>query len=504
MNIISGIGKNLTEQNRKRFISYLKRNGLKASYYKVIEKLKWEKAESAYSTTYLKSRPGEDELTRQRCTEFEHKYKISIVVPAYETKTEYLKQMLNSVIRQTYPEWELCIADGSKSDAVQHVVMNMIGKSVDSHIGSKIKYQRLRENKGISGNTNAALSMASGDYIGFLDHDDVLTEDALFEVVRALNETAYKSGNITANKTLLLYSDEDKINADMSDYFDCHLKPDFDIDLLRSNNYICHFLVVDFDIVKKTGGFLKEYDGAQDHDLIFRCIEQMESANIRHIPKILYHWRAHEVSTAMSPDSKLYAYESGKRAIEDHLKRLNIKAKVLYTEHLGFFRVKYEPGELKCVSMTPGELALYNADMLENLPADAIMVIDNKIRALNKDNIDELLGNMTRQEVGAAGGKILTKDGKIDNAGYSYDETGKLKPRFRGMNGHFSGYMHRASIQNETDRLDKSCVMIKKKALIEWLSENDNTIDLEKEFNVNRLPDKYIYVYDPFAKFRKG
>ncbi|HAG68790.1 MAG TPA: hypothetical protein DCL38_02320 [Lachnospiraceae bacterium] len=500
--MLKGIRKKLTEQNKRRLLSYLKRNGLKASYYKVIERLRWEKAESALGSAFIKSRPDENELTRQRCTEFEYRYRISIVVPAYETNTVFLRQMLQSVIKQTYPEWELCIADGSKSDSVQSVVMNMIGKSVDSHIGSKIKYQRLRENKGISGNTNAALLMATGDYIGFLDHDDVLTEDALFEVVKALNETAYKSGNITANRTLLLYSDEDKINEDMSEFFDSHFKPDFDIDLLRSNNYICHFLVVESDIVQKTGGFLKEYDGAQDHDLIFRCIELMKKENIRHIPRILYHWRAHEISTALSPDNKLYAYEAGKRAIEDHLKRMKLKARVMYTEHLGFFRVKYEPGELKCITMTPGELALYNADMLRELPADAIMLIDSRVRTVNRDDINELLGNMVREEVGAAGGKILTKDGKIDNAGFSYDESGKLRPRFHGMNGHFSGYMHRASIQSRTDRLDTSCMMLKKQALIEWLSD-DNTIDAEKEFNKNGLPDKYIYVYDPFARFRK-
>ncbi|MCR4655837.1 MAG: glycosyltransferase [Lachnospiraceae bacterium] len=501
MNLLEGLVQNLNDQNRKRFVSYLKRNGFKASYYKVIEKLKWERAEGNGSD-YDKQKPDEDELARQRCTEFPYKYKISIVVPAYETNTAFLKQMLSSVLKQTYTEWELCIADGSKSDNVQNVVMDTIGRNNDQLIGSKIKYQRLRENKGISGNTNAALSMANGDYIGFLDHDDVLTPDALYETVKALNDTVYKSGNITLNRTHLLYSDEDKINEDVSRYFDTHIKPGFDIDLIRSNNYICHFLVVSSEVIKKTGGFLKEYDGAQDHDLIFRCIEQLDPSNIRHIPKILYHWRAHEVSTALSPDNKLYAYEAGKRAIEDHLKRCGLKARVLYTEHLGFFRVRYDPSDLRYISMTPGELALYNADMLESLPADAIMLIDSKVKPIGSDCIEELLGNMVREEVGAVGGKLLSKDGRVDNAGFMYDDSGKLKPRFKGMNSHFSGYMHRASIQNRVDRLDKNCIMLKKSALMEWLSDG-NSLDLKKDFNKNRLPEKYIYVYDPFAKFRR-
>ena len=135
--------------------------------------------------------------------------------------------------------------------------------------------------------------------------------------------------------------------------------------------------------------------------------------NIKHIPKVLYHWRAHDISTATNQDSKLYAYEAGKRAIEDHLRRQTLSGKVLYTEHLGFFRVKYDPGKLKCIEMTGDELSMYNEEMLRALPADAIMIKDAKLEALNKDYLEELLGNMNRDEVGAVGGKILYKDGRI-------------------------------------------------------------------------------------------
>ncbi|MBR2275789.1 MAG: glycosyltransferase [Lachnospiraceae bacterium] len=491
MRLLDEFSDKFSRQNRRRFRSYLKRNGVRSTYYKVIERLKRDKAESNYSSQYIKSRPDENELTRQRLVEFPMKYKISIIVPAYETDPSFLKQMLSSVIRQTYTEWELCIADGSKTDTVQNVVMETIGSCKDERIGRKIKYQRLRENKGISGNANAAITMATGDYIGFLDHDDVLTVDALFEVVSALNNSAYRRGNVTRNHTLLLYSDEDKVNEDMTRYFDFHGKPDFDIDLLRSNNYICHFLVVAADIIQKTGGFLREYDGAQDHDLILRCIELMEPRNIRHIPKVLYHWRAHDISTATNPDSKLYAYEAGKRAIEDHLRRQKLSGKVLYTEHLGFFRVKYDPGKLKCIEMTGDELSMYNEEMLRALPADAIMIKDAKLEALNKDYLEELLGNMIRDEVGAVGGKILYKDGRIDNAGFVFDENRRLKPRFRGMNGNYSGYMHRASIQNQVNSLDRSCMMVKKQALLDSLSES------------TEAERKYVSVYDPFAKFRR-
>ena len=196
---------------------------------------------------------------------------------------------------------------------------------------SRIRYQILDENLGIAGNSNAALELATGEYVGLLDHDDILEKHALYEVVKALNEDP---------DTDMLYSDEDKVSMDLRVYFDAHLKPDFNLDLLRSNNYICHFFVARKELLDELGGFLPDYDGAQDYDLILRCSER--ARKICHIPRILYHWRTHQFSTSENPESKMYCYTSGKLALEAHLKRMGLNADVsLIGDHLGYYRVKY-------------------------------------------------------------------------------------------------------------------------------------------------------------------
>ncbi len=479
----------ISKKNIDRILNYAKRNGALKTCYKIAERLKRDDEEKDYSRVFIESRPDENELKRQRNHVFSHPYRISILVPAYESNPVFFKQMLNSVIRQTYADWELCIADGSEHDDLKKVVMNVIGQCPDRLLGSRIKYQKLSENKGISGNTNVALSMASGDYIALLDHDDILEENALFEVMKVLDEGIYREGTITLNRTLLIYSDEDKVNADQSRYFDHHRKPDFDIDLLRSNNYICHFLVVDSSVARKTGGFLQEYDGAQDHDFIFRCVEQLKEENIKHIPRVLYHWRTSDMSTADNPESKLYAYASAKKAIEAHLKRLCIEAEVEETPHLGFFRVKYADRGLKCITMTEEEFKSLGTEEIKSRGADAVMILNGDIEPLTKDYLKELSGVLFRKEVGAVSGKILDSRNRIESAGYTFDGEGKLIPENCGLNSHFSGYMHRASIQHKTCGLPADCRMVKTEAL------TDDSKD--------RIKAGYICVYDPFAVFRR-
>ena len=248
---------------------------------------------------------------------------ISIVVPVYKPPREFLKQMIASVRQQSYQNWQLCLADGEGS------MEPVLRQAADED--SRIRYQILDENLGIAGNSNAALELATGEYVGLLDHDDILEKHALYEVVKALNEDP---------DTDMLYSDEDKVSMDLRVYFDAHLKPDFNLDLLRSNNYICHFFVARKELLDELGGFLPDYDGAQDYDLILRCSER--ARKICHIPRILYHWRTHQFSTSGNPESKMYCYTSGKLALEAHLKRMGLNADVsLIGDHLGYYRVKY-------------------------------------------------------------------------------------------------------------------------------------------------------------------
>lgn len=172
--------------------------------------------------------------------------------------------------------------------------------------------------------------MHPDEYVALLDHDDLLAPNALYEIVKVINNKEDAD---------VIYTDEDKVTADLKEHFQPHFKPDFSEDLLRSNNYICHFFVAKREIVNEVGGFHPEFNGAQDYDLIFRCTEK--ARGIYHVPKILYHWRTHKASTADNPASKMYAFDAGKRAIEEHLKRVGEKGEVSHTKDLGFYRVKY-------------------------------------------------------------------------------------------------------------------------------------------------------------------
>ena len=248
----------------------------------------------------------------------------------YDYRFRYLKNimglwMIQSVRKQTYANWELCIANANPDNEEVKQILEICTKKDD-----RIKVVNVPENEGIAQNTNCALDIATGEFIGLLDHDDLLEENALYEIVSCLNKK---------KETDVLYTDEDKVTTDLDEYFSPNFKPDFNLDMLRANNYICHFFVAKKELIKKVGGFRAEYNGAQDYDLILRCTEQAQ--NVAHIAKILYHWRVHKESTADNPLSKMYAYEAGKKAIEGHLARSHTDGEVLQTDNLGFYRVKY-------------------------------------------------------------------------------------------------------------------------------------------------------------------
>ncbi len=238
---------------------FWKENGLKALIKKSKHKIQGIDNDYDYAEWYDLTKPTEEELAAQRTAAFEYMPKLSIVIPAYKTPERYLKEMLNSILAQTYENWEICIADGSPAGESCERVLKRYAEQ-----DRRFKYVILGENKGISGNTNAAMDMAAGDFIVLADHDDTLPPHALYEVVKAINEHPEAD---------VIYSDEDKMDMDGGALFDPHFKPDFNIDLLRSVNYICHLFVVSHDLAARTGGFRQEFDGAQDYDFIFRCVE---------------------------------------------------------------------------------------------------------------------------------------------------------------------------------------------------------------------------------------
>jgi glycosyltransferase involved in cell wall biosynthesis len=320
----------------RKTLSYYKRNGLSDTFYAAKERLDERRARERYN--YV---PAPAELVRSQqalwqCLEGgddpgavfgaeytgKHLPLISVLVPAYETDELFLRELLESVLAQTYGKWELILADASSTGKVAAVSSEYILKD------SRIHYLRLPENKGISANTNAAAAAADGDYVAFLDHDDFLEPNALFEAALGILKTDCE----------ILYTDEDKCDEKAQHYFEPNRKPDFDYDYLLTNNYICHLLVM------KRGLFLalklrSEFDGAQDYDLCLRA----PKTKICHVAKILYHWRTHEGSTAGNPGSKDYAAERGRLALEQYFQEHHIHAEVEHSRHRGFYKVTYIP-----------------------------------------------------------------------------------------------------------------------------------------------------------------
>ena len=394
--------------NMKKAYYYLKKNGIKSTFYATFERiLNTDRLQYRYAPITPKERID------QSNTKFDEVVTFSILVPMYETNEEYAKEMIESVLIQTYPDFELILADASTSQKVEKVVR--------SFSDVRIKYIKIDENRGISENTNVALKEASGDYIGLLDHDDLLTEDALFEMRNAIEKAKEKD-----IKYSFLYSDEDKCDSKGICFYEPNIKPKFNLDLLLSNNYICHFLVMRSCVMKELS-FRKAFDGAQDHDLALRAYKnldiQKDALQIGHVAKVLYHWRCHDDSTAANPQSKRYAYEAGRNAVKDFLGKYNIHANVIETKHNGFFRIDY--------GKRIGEF----------------------IPVFNK-----------RGDIGVVAGPLYKKNkitsGILNSQGVC---------PYMGLNRNYSGYLHRAILQQDCDAADIRNMIIRRELSEELL-----------------------------------
>ena len=307
---------------------YIKRYGFFSTLKKVFKrifKIKENRKtnQEAYQIWIEKNTPNEDELEKQKTTKFTYAPKISVVVPMYNTDEKFFQDLIESLNNQTYANWELCLADGSpkKNENLEKYYEK----------NEKIKYNFLGKNEGISENTNEAIKMATGDYVGFLDHDDILSEEALFQVVKVINQDL---------KTDFIYTDEDKIDENY-ERFEPYFKPDYSPETLECNNYITHFVVVKKEIIEKIGKLNSEFNGAQDFDFVLRATKVANK--ITHISKVLYHWRVHKNSTAYIADTKNYAFEAGKKVIEADLKREGKSATVEFGQEVpGIYKIKYE------------------------------------------------------------------------------------------------------------------------------------------------------------------
>ena len=497
--------KKLNPYTIRKGLRYFKHYGPKEFWVRLHER--FEPEEVPYGPCYEAYIPDDTELEKQRKHKFSYSPLISVAVPAFRTPEVFLRQMIDSLLAQTYSNWELCIANGSPEDKKMQAVLDEYANK-DSRIRVKI----LDQNLGIAGNTNAALEMIQGEYAGILDHDDLLAPNTLYEIARYLENNPDADG---------VYTDEDKVTTELDEHFQPHLKPDFNLDLLRSNNYICHFFVVRQSIIRKVGGFRQEFDGAQDYDFILRCCEQTE--HIAHVPKVLYHWRAHDNSTAGNPESKQYAVDAGKRALEEHYRRMGYEAVV---ENTGIFIVyrtimkvqgnpkvsviilnKDHREDLeKCVvsieektdypnyeiivvennSELPETFAFYeelqrrysnvkvvtwdgpfNYSAINNYGAeyatgDYYLMLNNDIEVISPGWMSEMLGYCQREDVGIVGAKLYYSDDTVQHAGVVVGVggfAGHVLTRFRKGE---TGYFGRLVTIQDTSAVTAACLMIKK------------------------------------------
>lgn len=542
---IRSLIRNTSPETIRKAFRYLHRYGFSKT---IIRMTQGYDPASVYDFWFRDHRVTEETLDLQRKQVFEYNPKISLLVPTYNTPIDLLKEMIETVLNQSYGNWELCIADGSSPENKAREMIRTYSEQ-----DSRIKVTYLDRNYGISGNTNKALELATGDYIAPYDHDDFLELDALYEIVKVLNHHRYD----------VIYTDEDKFDMTRKTFEDPNLKPDFSIDLLRSHNYITHLFVVRADIMRSTGGFHQEYDGSQDYDMILRCIEKAES--IYHLPKIIYHWRMHSGSTAADPESKMYCYEAGQRAIQDHLDRIGLPAKVtmIGKPHYGLYHVKYEtPGNplvsilipnyenkdvlKKCIDslykknnyqnfevvivennsksdeifsyydelqkahdnlrVVTWKGAEFNYSAINNfgvryVKGEYILFLNNDTEVISPDAIREMLGCCMREEVGAVGAKLLYKDNTVQHAGVVIGVDDVAAHVFRGIGADAEGYMMRPLINCDYSAVTAACMMTKK-SIFEQVGgfEEDLKVafnDIDYCLKVREL-DKLI-VYNAFS-----
>ena len=463
-----------------------------------------------YQKWIEKYEPKYNELEKQRETKFEYNPKISIVVPMYNTPEKYFKELLESITEQTYENWELCLADGSPKRA--EYLEDLI-----QPLGDKIKYKLLSENKGISGNSNEALKLVTGDFIALLDHDDIIPKFALYEIVKTINENPDVD---------FIYTDEDKILEENKKRISPHFKQDYALDTLRSYNYICHFSIFKKELMDKLGGFNSEFDGSQDYDLILRATEQAKQ--IVHIPKLLYNWRISSTSVASGAAAKPYAYEAAKRAILASIERHGIQgAKVEDSRIIGLYKVTYPvKGEPKISIIIPNkdhkkdlkrciksilkstyknyeiiivennskeknifkyykkleknpnikiekcEMSIFNYSKLNNYGAskasgEYFVFLNNDTKIITNNWLETIISNCQREEIGAIGAKLIYKNKRIQHAGVVLNLTGTAGHVNWNEKENNPGYFGRIMIQQNVSAVTGALLGVSKKVFEE-------------------------------------
>lgn len=518
----------------------------------VIQKMRYKAWEKKAMTHYgTASFPTQEERERQERAVFERMPKISILVPLWNTPQDFLQEMIGSVQKQTYANWELCLADGS--DGAHAYVGEYCRKLAEKD--PRIVYQKLAKNEGISGNTNQCYKLATGEFIGLFDHDDILHPCALYEYVKAINE----------QDADFVYCDEATFKSpDIDRMITMHFKPDYAIDNLRANNYICHFSVFARDLLEGTELFRTQFDGSQDHDMILRLTDNAKK--VVHVPKLLYYWRAHAGSVAGNIEAKPYVVEAARGAVADHLRRHGFSHFTITSTRAfeTIFKISYEIiGEPKISIVIPNkdhaedlrrciksivekstwenyeiivvennsetkeifsyyeELknnpqikivtyeGAFNYSKINNLgvsqaTGDYVLLLNNDTQVITVNWMEELLMYAQRQDVGAVGGKLYYGDKTIQHAGVviglgAHRTAGHVHYRQKREN---LGYMGRLCYAQDMTAVTGACLMVKKKlyeaagGLDEGFAVSLNDVD----FCLKLRRMGYLNVFTPFAE----
>lgn len=483
---------------------------------------------------------------KETSARFDKNIKFSILVPLYNTPKKFLREMINSVLNQTYSDWQLCLADGSDDDHLY------VGEYVRSLGDARICYKKLDENKGISDNTNECIKMAIGDYIALFDHDDLLHPSALFEMAKAIEE---KNADF-------VYTDEVTFVGKTSDITIYNYKPDYSPDTLRSYNYICHFTAFSKELLDKVGGFNREYDGSQDYDLILRLTEKAQ--NIIHIPKPLYFWRSHKASVASDVSAKPYVVDSAKRALSAHLERLGLVGTVGDAVVPTTYKIQYDIiGEPlisiiipnkdhtddleKCLNSVYTKSTYKNFEVIvvennstetetfeyyenaknkynnfrvitwesgfnysainnfavKQAKGEYVLLLNNDIEVITPDWIEQMLMFAQRHDVGAVGSKLYYDDDTIQHAGVIVGLGGVAGHSHKYFNRENPGYMARAVIAQNLSACTAACLLVKKSVYdqVGGLDEEYAVAFNDVDFCMSIRKAGYLIVFTPFSEF---
>lgn len=525
----------------------------KAQYVSTKKSLIWLKKKltrkeyADYDTWLRIMRVSRQELFAQRKTKFSYAPKFSVIVPLYHTPAKFLKDLVRSMMYQSYANWELCLVNASPEDV--HLTSLLENWAMRD---KRIRVIRLEKNLGIAQNTNAGIAASTGEFIAFLDHDDFLEPDALFCYADALNK----------DKTIdVFYSDEDKTDEYAAHYFYPHFKSDFNIDLLHANNYMCHFLAVRKSLVDTVGGLNEKFDGAQDYDFVLRLTENTKK--IYHCPRILYHWRCSNQSTAANQGNKMYAIHAGKAALNAHYKRIGWNARAQEGAVDGWYQTKFTLKEEPLVSILipnkdhtddldvclnsfferadyqnyefiiiennsvlPETFAYYekiekehdnvkvvyweagfNYSAINNFgfkfaKGDYIMLLNNDVELITPDIFQSMLGFCMRPEVGIVGAKLLYNDHTVQHAGVLVGAGGLADHVFKGIHEDDPGYMGRAISSQDVSAVTAACLLVKRSVYEEvgGLEDEFQVAFNDVDFCLKVRKAGYLIVYDADVK----